>query len=274
MSTVSNKTVAKNSAQSNNRKDELGYSIAPHESYKSGPFLEDKALPIPKKYILTKTHCEFSVISSLHSYRYECARGWGRFPESDPSKNPDELNCKNGYCNYETHYDESIVKKAIHLIRNPLENIIARFNNAHKRNKALVNFTHSHPKEYIKMFHSWCEERDREALAKKYHHDVPNGVICASELFRYVQWHDHAIALAKDMNIPAMILHYEDYAKDLNNTVDLLFSFLEHDKVASAPPFFQHDYSFMYTNAEKEGIEDWVKVLASKELWKLLEHYF
>lgn len=271
---MSNKTVAKNGGNGNNRKDELGYSVTAHESYKSGPFLEDKTMDIPEKYVFTKTHCEFSVISSLYAYRNQCVSGWGRAPQNDATKNPKPEDCMNGFCHDETHYDPNIVKKTVHLIRNPLENIIARFNNAHKRNEALVNFTHTHPKEYVQLFKEWCNKTSIEASAKNnYYEDVPN-VLCASEIFRYVQWHNHAILLSRDMNISTMILHYEDYAKDLNKTVARLFSFLEYDMVTQPPPFFPHDYSFMYTDDEKESIRDWVKVLASKNLWKLLEHYF
>ena len=124
------------------------------------------------------------------------------------------------------------------------------------------------------MFHNWCYEQDRKESLEKYYEDVPNNVPCVSEIFRYVQWHNHALLLTKDLNISTMILHYEDYANDLNSTAKRLFTFLEYDMVAPPPSFFQHDYSFMYTEDERDRIKKWVQDLASRNFWKLVEHYF
>merc|ERR1712176_1459459 len=112
----------------------MGYSVPPHPSYRNGPFLEDKLRDIPMNYVLSKTHCSFSFVRSLHSFESGCKTARRRFPQIDKTKIPIKNSCKNEFCFEQTFYDTFIVKKAVHLIRSPFDNVVARFNNPSKRN--------------------------------------------------------------------------------------------------------------------------------------------
>ena len=272
---VSNRTVAFNHGHHYTK-----YSRQVHHTYTSGPFLDTKntSLLIPDKYVLTKTHCHHSqkLASSKYMFLKDCLGGVRFYPIDDKSKTPDSAGCKDNWCEEEVTYDIKMVKKIVHNIRNPFNNVIARFNNPQKRNATHMNWLHEHHNEYRDAFHTWCEEKDSKLTENDlayYGKDFPANVPCTSEFFRYFQWHNYAFELTAELEIPTLVLHYENY-EDIDNAVNGLIDFLEVDPVASPLPFSPHSYSFMYSNDDRKAIADWAKELSSKETWKHLETYF
>ena len=102
------------------------------------------------------------------------------------------------------------------------------------------------------------------------------GVPCQAEFYRYVQWHNLAFAVTLvDLDVPSMVLYYEDYSTRFNDVTNQLMNFLELEAVGEAPPFVVNkEYGDYYTFEETESIATFIKEFSSKHVWQHLKHYF
>lgn len=97
-----------------------------------------------------------------------------------------------------------------------------------------------------------------------------------SEFYRYVQWHNLALAVTlTDLDVPSMVLHYEDYSTRFESVTSELINFLELKPTGKAPDFIvnkrYHDY---YTAEETEAIAVFVQEFSTKLTWQHLARYF
>ena len=140
---VTNTTTATNYGLEGDIKDEP--SVPVHEGNENGPFLElirTIKTKIPPRYILTKTHCTgfcadcdpTSFIETPRSFQMGCLSG---------RKGIQGKNGK-GMRTVPVRYEADFVKKTVHLIRSPLDNIVARFHLEHKRHLKLGDKQVSH----------------------------------------------------------------------------------------------------------------------------------
>jgi hypothetical protein len=195
-----------------------------------------------------------------------------------------ERGCHIGNENNPCNYDLKLVKKNIHLVRNPFDNVVARFHNSFKTYKegepfkqdsknsgvyekslnGFLSYCSWHNVEYSsKHTDAFLVDPKHEALAKK----VP----CVAEFFKYVTWHNLAFETIKKMGVPSMILYYEDY--NYEETLPNLLSFLEAEEVSEAPAFFWHDYPEYYGEEARSAAMTLMKSWASKDTLGLISRY-
>ena len=238
----------------------------------------------PTRYVLTKTHCggyrtdspPELYVESTYSFQRKC------------------LSTK-----YVTHdkkaiiqkgtYEATDVHKAIHLIRNPFDNVVSRFNFEQKHQ----NYTSASPltKGLSKSrtgFRTFCQRMDDKWLPSERAHivysaneglleDTMTKIPCHSDFVRYVEWHNQAFVATRDLGVPTMILHYEQYAAaTFNATTTRLFDFLELSQEGIVTPFLEGKiYAQEYfTSAERKAVKELVQELALTETWENLKHYF
>lgn len=96
-----------------NEQDVHNTSIPVHPSMTDGPFLRLLDRQLPSQYILTKTHCGGTALSSDPGDYVETTRSF-------------EVACRSGNriqneSKYETTYSMDIPKRAVHLLRNPFD---------------------------------------------------------------------------------------------------------------------------------------------------------
>jgi len=254
-------------------------SIPVFEGGKNGPFrLSSKELP-EGGYILTKTHCGgycFSdcppnwYILSTEQYLEECIRG-ARFEEREGGTTE----------RFWVQYDPSFAKRAVHLFRDPFDNIVSRFHHEYK--------THNNQKDNAWLdkypnapygFRAWCRDSDErfkerepvffdEAMVKAF-----EGVPCHGEFFRWVQWHNNAFELIRRLNIDDHVVHYMDYDTDFDKTVRGILKFVDLDWVGDAPPFKMLAYDDRYySQEERERIIEFMKFVASERTWQEMSRY-
>ena len=173
--------------------------------------------------------------------------------------------------------------KAVHLFRHPLDNIVARMHRGIGKRRSmgwteaqLAKFTDS--KQGLA---AWCQLIDARFTTfpkfykvtkqqAKWMRDVP----CWSDLFRYVQWHNWAMAMAQDLDLSVHTIFYEDYAARLDKTVTELARFLDLPMVQDSLPFetgknYDHLFSTKQKWAAAQLIQDW----ASNECWAHIRNY-
>ena len=253
-----------------------------------GPFWEGGAysqssLPKNGQVVLVKTHCEGycvncpprAFVQTVWTFHENCRQRSGvakglnsnSMTESVERTNRLPINA----------YSSDAVKKAVHLIRNPFNNIVARFNHEYKKqydlaeNKTLFLQTN---KRTAAAFHEWCYDLDKasEQKIKEFPMiptDITNLIVntkCGAEFFRYMQWHNLAFQLTYQVHpIPTLIIHYEDYRSDTyQETTESLLDFLEYSRVRNGDngnwtfDDSKKNYLGFYTPEEKQDI------------WKLL----
>jgi hypothetical protein len=187
-------------------------------------------------------------------------------------------------------YDESTqVHSAVHLIRNPFDNIVARMH--YKQKQWLVSNSSKDQElaQYISFtpegLQHWCQyvkltEQKRyysyfnNTFWETYMEPIP----CAIEFYKYFHWHQYTTeGIRTTLKDPSLILYYEDYTTQYNTTTNRLLHFLQLQRSLHAtPPVFivGKTYNDWFTNDTKEAVKRLALAVVSDATWKLLNHYF
>jgi hypothetical protein len=247
----------------------------------NGPWLE--LLPSKKTRIadtiLTKTHCKGFCSGSFcgadrtfhttRSFMNGCLTG-----------NQGVLS-KKGLRLTDKTYDKSLVKKAIHLFRHPLDNIVARFHLEYneKSDAGNIKYVKSFPKNAL-GFRRWCylDDQNRGLVRSRFvDQRLRNFMLqipCFNEFYRYTQWHNLAFETTRAMNIPTMVLHYHEFSDNFTKARDSVVNFLGLPLVGEGINFDDGKiYSHYYTNDEKLAIRMFLEEFASAETWAQLQRY-
>jgi hypothetical protein len=253
--------------------------IPVHDYSPNGPFLAMPSFSVPDTYILTKTHCG------------------GRCTECSPNTYTETVHSFERMCRYgsklvdgekvQVVYNDS-VQRAVHLIRSPFDNLVARY---HLQRKAYAKSNDERFKDLLDNYLTdskeglakWCQYLDKLRVKDELNShfldpellDEEARVPCHAEFYRYIQWHNLAFEVTRRKRLPTHILYYENYTENFNETVDELRGFLKLPRVAPAPEFYvgKH-YSDYFEEEQCQAITYLVKELASPETWEALCHYF
>lgn len=134
-------------------------------------------------------------------------------------------------------------------------------------------------------FQAWCNVMDSGSVKQeaKSHFldpelwDIARQIPCHGEIIRYTWWHNNAVELTRQRNIPVHNLYYEDYSDNWQKTVDRLFAFLGLSPAPGAEPpeFITGKHYEDYFDAKAIIMaRKLVHTLASPEAWELLKRYF
>lgn len=255
----------------------------------AGPFLTDPKssfndkIDIPKNgtYVLTKTHCG-GYCFGCHPKQYIQTQAEFR----DDCLTSDFLDAFGG--KQKAMYDASIVDKALHLVRDPFDNIVSRFHLKRNQKKDNSTWLAAYPNspDGFNKFCAHVNTRLHEAEEKvpvvgaksntnvlvKYREKIP----CYSDFVRYVLWHNHAWETIDELGVEQMTLHYENYGSNHKETTSNLFQFLGLTIEGEGVEFHGSEryYRGYFTNDEIEAVQELVSDIASKETWNLLSLYF
>jgi hypothetical protein len=194
----------------------------------------------------------------------------------------------------------------VHLIRNPFDNIVARLHLKERRWKDKATENNGKYQHRIQLynntkdgFRAYCQFRDKtdiQYLHKQLSSTTTNStfskslleyatmVPCHAEFVRYTRWHNMAIELIQSKELKSITLFYEEYASNWDVTTSILLDFLglqpahgddddENEPTTEEFMAGKHYVDF-YEETEIEAAEQLVRGLASKELNRLLQHYF
>eukprot|EP00934_Nitzschia_sp_Nitz4_P006585 Nitzschia sp. Nitz4//scaffold144_size56818//594//1799//NITZ4_006524-RA/size56818-processed-gene-0.61-mRNA-1//1//CDS//3329536477//6575//frame0 len=259
--------------------DEESLSIYPRRP--EGPFwagLSGKIAtprPLPDDYVITKTHCGSRCIKcgpdeyveSAKDFLRHCASGHARIP---PKRR-----------RVDVKYNPDWVAKAIHLIRNPFHNIIARYHLEH-RHAAVKNQTgwlddHANDADGLQKYCADADDRyhkeDKEFFGKD---KIPKAP-CHGEFYKWTQWHNLVFESLEliDHEVPILTVYYEDYNNKFNATVGKILDFLELKQDGVLREFTSRsDYGGYFTDKQQKDVRSLVKKVASERTWATVKHYF
>ena len=225
--------------------------------------------------VLTKTHCvgygekqapvldvdQFEYGCRAYSYNHSGVRDW-------------------------QHYSNNLVRKAIHLVRNPFDNLVARKHLGLSRRRNVTTWVNNYGEAFRETSEgmvTWCWYTDdlmagemetimaQLGLAPNLWQDLP----CHTEWYRWVQWHNLAIEMVRRMDIPVHTVYYEDYAHNFKPTVRGILHFLELKQEAPLVEFeVGKSYDFLYDDHTAYQAAAFVRAVASPECWGRIRHYF
>jgi hypothetical protein len=129
-------------------------------------------------------------------------------------------------------YDETDrLTKAIHIIRDPFDNIVSRYHYEREipgRIAAQYLKTRNGFRDYCKVtddLHKISEKRmlflDDNLL------DLMKDVPCHADFFRYIEWHNLAFVTTRDLELNTYVLHFDWYATRFKQTLNEMLSFLD-----------------------------------------------
>lgn len=265
--------------------EETGMNVPVYNDSQGGPFLLSPfTREVPSKYIMTKTHCGSrctscgpkTYVESEESFMDMCLTG-GHYVDNGTNgkKEAKFVNSK---------YDHKLVQRAIHLLRDPFDNLVSRFHlQQHEKTKSnSTDWLTKYPNT-ADGFQTWCsyldKSRIREVLETDLLDDVTKELMkkvpCMGDFFRYTQWHNLALKVAKDLNVPTLVVHYENYEKNYEGTVSTILEFMELPQNNDFTKFIAGKRYKTVFFSEKQRIAalDLVRHLADEETWSLLERY-
>ena len=267
-----------------------------------GPFIADaggkKMTRTDKGYVLTKTHCGGYCFKCAptkytltdHQFLLKCASGGWVY--RDDFKSPTKP------IQSKVTYDPRLISRAVHLIRNPFDNVVSRYHLEHNHmerydrqkdlakydrerggfrkfckqlNKNYADVEEEFAKKWDELMGKDGEETRQQAL--KYVKDVP----CYQDLFKYINWHNHAFKASAELEVPTLLLHYEEYETDFDGTLQTLLRFLDQPLASDFTKEFIEGKSYAeeyFTEDERHMVKKAVKLLAIPELWKEISRYF
>jgi hypothetical protein len=257
-----------------------------------GPYFRYPTWNKPSKYLLTKTHCAASTnympvltIDTVDKFETTCSSG-SRVEVHNRTATNELRIC----------YNSTIVQRAVHVVRNPFDNIVARFHMKMNKWKGKVENGDEGFQPYLynstkEGFRAYCKFRNKpfhklkwnvtlifgsyteqKAQLLKHLCDVP----CYEQFIMYIRWHNFALQLLQERNISTLTLFYEDYASNFESTVDSLLEFLSLTPATNtSPPEFiaGKQYLDYYDANETIAVKQLIVGLASLELQKLLLRY-
>lgn len=275
---ASNTTTATNYGSEGAIKDKP--SVPVFKSSAEGPYfhlIPNRFTNLPPRYIITKTHCFGYCIHCPPKFYVETSRSF----QSKCQTGDRLIETESGLETKEVTYDSSKLGKAIHIIRHPLDNIVARFHLDYKKEELLNNtiFVTKYPYNST-GFSAWCASQDRQCTLSKLRwidNALANklkAVPCREEFFRYLQWHNLAFETSRSLSLPTLIMYYEDYSRDFDLALKRLLTFLELPNAGGFKSFsYGKQYQDYYSAEERAAVLDLVKEQASAETWHYLKDY-
>ena len=285
------RTVTRHNTASNYRETTAvsGESVVPvFKDSPRGPYWTDPLQPNLSRptrgYILTKTHCggycdqcpPERYIETPESFLQKCLSGDRIIVEQD---GVDHGEWWEGEFD---SYSKELLGRAVHVIRDPFDNIVSRFHLTYK------HFGKTGQTDKLELyprsrdgFRSFCDDMDQqfyqEELATEAYRDVLNimtSVPCHADFFRYIQWHNLAFETTADLAIPTMVIHYENYTNNFDETKDRLLEFLGQEATHDPPEFETgKTYREYFTEQEIEAVSTMFSRLVSDKTWMSMKHY-
>jgi hypothetical protein len=241
----------------------------------TGPYLLTPSLPVPE-FVLTKTHCAgYGARDIPSSYALRTVNDFERGCLTVQSSRPTEAaSSPSSPPTMEmvfTSYNISVPVKAIHLVRNPFNNLVARWHLGRK-------------KVPMETFDEWCtyldgrHQKEEDELFKPYKFIIPDGLKCRGEWYRYVQWHNMAFEVTNRNRLPVEYVRFESYEDEYDGTVSRILRFLNFSLADMVKPPLEFttgkSYLVLYSDSQKRAAKSFVQAMASNETWSLLECYF
>lgn len=281
VSRATNLAMATNYGDDVTKKGQYSISINPRIS--SGPYWaglgtqSGSERKLPFNNVLVQTYCSKTKttphVPTLEQYMQDCVATFGRTA-------PD-ISVLTQYS-----YPFEDVTKSIYLIRNPLTQIISRFQ------KDVKQHQEDSDKQWLKQFpndgkglNKWCNEEDDKKHERQTQYysagtvAIMANTTCHSYIAEYIAWHNLAVDTLNELKIPSLIVHYDELLDaSVEETLDRMLGFLELNKETMPSQRLGDkesvDTEKYLSKSQQRQIRRLIQKLASEETWKHVQRYF
>lgn len=243
-----------------------------------GPFRNNPTLPLPPRYIITRTDCQLKT----------CDGGCDRITQSTDNQLTDfAKQCTTTYFKmggpreFTSNYWVGHVYKVIVSVRDPYDVVVGRFFDAHAQNAATdTPFSRRFVKRYPKSpegFQKWCIDKN------------PSQAFCHDEINQYVKFLNDVVSMATQVlndgkGVQILFVDYKDWIRDTPGTLRNIFEFTKLSPnvdfdipFGSNQPFafnFSGGYRTTYYNAEQvQLISDYIETICLGEVCAHLDEH-
>lgn len=252
-------------------------------NHPNGPFKTSPHMPLPEKLIPIVTHCG--------GVCYECHPQYYMIPKyvfANLCHTGTKFTPFGAGKTEKLKYDHQLIDKAVQLVRPPFDNVVSRFFDAYTQREAMNDkvWLNEFPKT-SKGFFAWCAEQNErfhieEKMAwQKEIFVASEGVPCAAEFYRYIQWHNMIYKVVRyDMvDIPLKIIHTKDLQENFENTITGLLGWLELDLTVNLKDYSGLDldipgYMSFFSIEQRHKIACFMKKIADPTIVDRFARYF
>ena len=257
-----------------------GESIPIYGDQPEGPFWTSPDLHpeyhYPARLVMVKTHCggrcescpPQRYLESTYSFRRKCLTGKRR-------------SIVNGTrIDTEVTYPVTRVSKAIHLIRDPFDNVVSRYHMELKRNRSAAGY--SKTRQGFRQYCYWLNNRYQQdednahIFAQSKLLVLLKDVPCRADFIRYVEWHNQAFSLTQDLRLESIVVHYDEYSTNRKDVTTRLLRFLDLSEIGTPYDFipgkvYRKEY---FTGIERRAVHEALQLIASHQTWTHIGQYF
>ena len=188
------------------------------------------------------------------------------------------------------------IKGVIHLIRDPLSNIVSRFHEYVLMNQNWLQQQqqqggeNSSSSSSQQNFKSWCHEIDTSnttllELEQSSHlfstemKHLMKTIPCHSEFVKYILWHNNVVEMSWSSGLNSIQVYFEDFANDnvKHLTVEEMTKFLGYELKSSDLPVFLGERKYRegyYTEDEVKALMVFIRYMSVGNTWDYLKRYF
>jgi hypothetical protein len=263
-------------------KDDEGSPIPIYGNFTVGPFWVDSqqesfAVERPTIFAFTKTHCggrcedcgPSKYVENPHSFLTQCLSG----------KRP-RLQKDGTIVKEVVQYDVDLVQRAVHLIRSPFDNVVSRFHLESHGFDAQKRQQYPHSREGFRNFcfhlNTLFEEEEKSSrLMDPNVWQLMKNTPCRDDFFRFAQWHNLAFVATQSLGIPTLVVHYEKYETNYNETATKMLEFLHLPLKGELIDFVKgKEYIDYFSPAEQQNVSKAMKIMSLSSTWDQISHYF
>jgi hypothetical protein len=190
--------------------------------------------------------------------------------------------------------DGKLLAGAIHLVRNPFDNVVARLHYSQKSWNSSSDESDQKKHDLFTRdkegFELWCSYQDHISAKRQRKHGIFDSELwkelleplpCHAEFYRYLHWHNMAFSVLEhyqyfSANFRIYTLFYENYTQHFTDVTNELLNFLQfEDKRAEPPDFFPgKTYPDYFEPEHVELVSRLAQAVLKPEAYALLQHYF
>lgn len=256
----------------------------------NGPFIFSNYIPLPSKTAIpTLTYCG-GFCSRCYPGRYvmkrdafirQCVSGT-RFRPSDSNSGDNGF----GWTD-EVHYDGALVKKAVHVVRDPFDVVQMRFLYYSNVYAGQLDWSQKYDQNR-NGFMAYCTEltvAQRTFEEKWWKEDILEkslGIPCYAEFYKLIQWHNLACETTDFIfqdNTKVKVLAYEDIYNNFETEMKDLLTFYDMTEVveiATNKPLMVRATGpdSLFTEEERAQAKEFMNLMATPCTEQILSRYF
>jgi hypothetical protein len=100
-------------------------------------------------------------------------------------------------------------------------------------------------------------------------------VPCHAEFCKYIEWHNLAFHTTNDMELEALVVHYDDFPQAGTSILEFLqLEVHSAENNNTVPMFDPKTYQDYFLDSERRIVQSAFEYMASRKTWTTLQRYF